>query len=746
MILSKPLIIAEKPSAARAIAGALGGFQRKEGYLESPDWAIAWCYGHLVELGDAEDYDPAYKRWRLEHLPILPEQFRLKALPRAAAQLRLIERLSRNASFLVNACDAGREGELIFGYICRKLGLTQPAKRLWVSSLTAEAIREGFRRLRPEEEFQDLYLSAECRSQGDWLTGINGTRAFTRRFDELLSIGRVQTPTLAMVVRREREIQAFQARPYWEVFATFRVPPVGAPGLTPGGVSEAAPGGLPDATPVGVYVGKWFGAEDRLWERAMAEEVAAKVDGRPGGVEKFETRETSEKPPGLFDLTTLQRECNRRFGLTASATARAAQELYETRLITYPRTDSRYLTRDLVPTLPRVLRGLSAVAGYRELVHGADPSRVGYGNRRVVDDARVTDHHAIIPTGEGPGTLLGAAQKVYDAVTRRFLAQFYPDAVFRETEVITNSEGERFRTHQKSPLTPGWTVVEGTGKSQTAVERAAELPPGLGPGTAVEVAKVDVQERETQPPKRYTEGTLLAAMEAAGREIEDEALREAMKRRGLGTPATRAAIIERLKEVGYLLAEKRVLKPAEKGCALIDRVERVDAGILLSPELTGEWEKRIADIQAGAYDPSRFLAEIRQMVRQLVAQVKNAAAVPSASTVDPGPSVDPGSAGDPGELGKCPACGRSVLKASRGWACSNPDCDLTIPGYLCGKVLDASLVRQLLSRGATRGIAGFKSKAGKPFSAVLVLEKGRVEFRFPDRKRRTNKRRVAKPK
>ena len=640
---------------------------------------MTWCYGHLVELSDAEDYDPAYKKWRLEHLPILPDSFKLRVVPRASTQLRIIERLSSGAPWVVNACDAGREGELIFGYVYRKLGLTQAVKRLWISSLTSEAIREGFRRLRPGEDFRDLYLSAECRSRGDWLTGINATRAFTRRFNDLLSIGRVQTPTLAMVVRREREIQAFRSRDYWEVFATFRVAS-GSRGQSSRG--QASPEHALPASG-GVYVGKWFAGdrprsrdgtgadEDRLWDPAEAEEIARRVEGRPGRIEKLEARETFEKSPGLFDLTSLQRECNRRFGLTAAATSRAAQALYEAKLITYPRTDSRYLTRDLVPTLPRTLRQLGEISSYHDLVKGADPALVGYGNRRVVNDARVTDHHAIIPTGEPPGNLQGAAEKVYDVVARRFLAQFYPDAIFRETQIITVVEGERFKTHRKSPLSPGWTVVESAARPEATGPKSPQpetqdLPPGLVQGTEVETGSVEIKKRETLPPKRYTEGTLLAAMETAGREIEDDALREAMKQRGLGTPATRAAIIERLKTVGYLTSEKRFLRPSDKGCTLIDLAEYVNAGILLSPELTGEWEKRIADIQAGSYNPDRFLAEIRQMVAQLVEQVKAAPLGQNnpVSSARGMPSVGGQSPADSNDPGKCPLCGLSLIHIS----------------------------------------------------------------------------------
>ena len=411
---SKPLIIAEKPSAARAIAEALGGFSRQNGYLESDRYLLSWALGHLVEQQAPEDYNPRWKRWSLESLPLLPEAFRLKVVGKTRAQYETLVRLARTAPELINACDAGREGELIFRYICQAAGLERPSRRLWVSSLTREAIRQAFAALRPQADYDRLYQSALCRSQGDWLVGLNATRAFTVRWGDLLSVGRVQTPTLALVVRREREIESFVPETYWEVVAQFALDGRRA------------------------YRGKWFGPEGQTrLSRETAEAVAARVEGKPAQVESAEEKTVGDRPPQLYDLTSLQREANRRYGLTAAATLKAAQSLYEDKLITYPRTDSRHLTRDLIGTLPGVLQALGTQPAYQSLAAGADPRRIHPGNRRVVDDARVTDHHAILPTRERPRELSGAPAKVYDLVVRRFLAQFYPDARYLEAEVVT---------------------------------------------------------------------------------------------------------------------------------------------------------------------------------------------------------------------------------------------------------------------------------------------------------------------
>lgn len=729
----KPLIIAEKPSAARAIAEALGGFSRREGYLESPDFTLSWAIGHLVELLSPEEYDARWKRWSLESLPILPDHFGLKVVSKTKSQFEVLRKLAAQAPELINACDAAREGELIFRYICQAGGMKKPVRRLWVSALTREAIRRGMASLRPESEYDRLYRSALCRAQGDWLMGMNATRAFTVKWGELFSVGRVQTPTLALLVRREREISAFVPEQYWEVLADF---------------------GTPDGRR---YRGKWFGGkenESRLKKAEEAEAIAARVKGQPGKVESVEEKPVTERPPQLYDLTTLQRDANRRFGLTAAATLKAAQGLYEAKLITYPRTDSRYLNRDLVKGLPGVVRMLQGVTEFRQAAAGADLALVHPGNRRVVDDSKVTDHHAIIPTEEAPGGLSGAEAKVYGLIARRFLAQFYPDARFMETEVVTavGPLNDRFRSRGRRVMEPGWRVVEPEPPAKKGEEEEAPVLPVLTAGEPVKTRSAEAVQKETQPPKRFSEASLLGAMETAGKGMEEEALREAMKGRGLGTPATRAAIIERLKDVGYITLEKKNLVPTTKGHRLVELAEAAGATLLLSAELTGEWEKRIADIQGGAYDPDRFMAEIREQARQVVQLARQAGGAATAAGGDAPPGAGTsgrgrrrtasggagggasGSAleGGPLAAGKCPQCGRAVIRGSKDWTCVNSDCVVRVPTWLCGKVIDQPLAGALLEKGRTQLITGFKSpRTGKTFSAFLRLVGGKVEFEFP---------------
>lgn len=719
---NKPLIIAEKPSAARAIAEALGGFSRREGYLESDQYLLSWAVGHLLELMAPEDYEPRWKRWSLESLPILPPAFGLKVAARTKSQYDLLVRLGRQAPELINACDAAREGELIFRYICQAGGLRQPVRRLWVSALTKSAIRKAFGEIRPAAEYDRLYRSALCRAQGDWLVGMNATRVFTVKYNELLSVGRVQTPTLALLVRREEAIERFAPEGYWEVHAGF------------------------EASGERQYQGQYFSEEGNRLKRAdEAEAVRSRVQGQPGRVESVQSKQAAERPPQLYDLTSLQRDANRRFGLTAAATLKTAQALYEAKLITYPRTDSRHLSQSQTAGLTAILKGLGAHPDLRLAAAGADLSLVHPGNRRVIDDSKVTDHHAIIPTGESASKLTGAEATLYGLIARRFLAQFYPDARYEETEVITAAGPlpDRFRSRGRRLLQAGWKAVEpepagkakarargkgeadGSEDAGDGAEPAGPLP-ALTEGEPVLTREAQVKEKSTEPPRRYNEATLLGAMESAGKEMDDEALREAMKGRGLGTPATRAAIIERLKQVGYITLEKRTLTPTEKGRRLIALAERVGAQVLLSAELTGEWEKRIADIQAGTYDPDRFMAEVKILAAQVVEGARRAE----------GPV--PQERGQPSAaqaLGACPRCGRGVMPSGRNWVCSTASCGLRIPGWLCGKVIEPAVAATLLKKGKSSLLTGFVSqRTGKSFRAYLVLREGKVEFEFPPSK------------
>src|SRR3954468_18628124 len=532
----KTLVIAEKPSVARDLADALpGSFENHDSYLEAEDTVITFAVGHLVELINPEDYDERFKKWRMAALPILPEEFKLHARDKKAEkQLKVIHKLLKrdDVTRIVNACDAGREGELIFAYIYETSGVDKPVERLWISSMTKTAIKDGFEKLRPGEQLRQLEAAARSRSEADWLVGMNATRAATIRgrawVGGVVSLGRVQTPTLALLVKREREIQAFVPEPYWLLHA------------------QCDPR----------YEGLWFeGDETRLKEAKRAEEIAAKVGGADGLVESVERKEQSERAPLLYDLTSLQRDANRRFGFSARRTLQAAQSLYEDKkAITYPRTSSRYLSGDMVPFLKPTAETLLPIGDYAagaRYVLGLDQLPL----QRVVNDARVDDHHAIIPTDveHDVDRFSPDERRIFDLVGRRFLAVFHPAARYQRTEIVTLVEEERFRTRGKITLEPGWRGVYGlesdldkqSGKTadEDAGDESAELPK-LEQGQTVKCVKAEFEDKQTKPPPRYTEATLLSAMETAGKRIDDEELREAMKDSGLGTPATRAETIE----------------------------------------------------------------------------------------------------------------------------------------------------------------------------------------------------------
>src|SRR5690242_3480041 len=596
----KTLVIAEKPSVARDLADALPGtFENHDSYLESVDTVITFAVGHLVELIDPEDYDERFKKWRMADLPIVPEEFRLRPRDKKAEkQLKVIHKLLKrdDVERVVNACDAGREGELIFAYIYETSGVDKPVERLWISSMTKSAIKEGFEQLRPGEQLRQLEAAARSRSEADWLVGMNATRAATIRgrawVGGVVSLGRVQTPTLAMIVKREREIQAFVPEPYRLVHATF------------------APR----------YAGMWFeGDETRIFgDLARAEQIVEKVTGKDGIVESVERKEQSERAPLLYDLTSLQRDANRRFGFSARRTLQAAQSLYEgKKAITYPRTSSRYLSGDLVPQLKPTAETLVPIGDYStaaRYVLALDQLPL----QRVVNDARVDDHHAIIPTDveHDVDRFSPDERRIFDLVARRFLAVFHPAARYQRTEVVTLVEEERFRTRGKITLEPGWRGVYGlesdldkqAGKTpdEDAGDESAELPK-LVQGQTVKCVKAEYEDKQTKPPPRYTEATLLSAMETAGKRIDDEELREAMKDSGLGTPATRAETIEVLIRREYIERAGKELQPTPKGLQVITMLEEHP---LTSPELTGDWEKRLADIEHGSGDRKEFIKEI----------------------------------------------------------------------------------------------------------------------------------------
>jgi DNA topoisomerase III len=719
--MEKTLVIAEKPSVGRDLAGALPGSFSKEGdtHLESEDFVITWAVGHLVQLAEPEDYDEKWKKWRMADLPIVPDAFKL--IPRdtkSKKQLNAILKLMKRADVdrIVNACDAGREGELIFAYIYEVSGVDKPVDRLWISSMTKQAIREGFEKLRPGEQLRDLEAAARSRSEADWLVGMNATRAATIRgrawVGGVVSLGRVQTPTLAMIVKREREIQAFVPEPYRLIHATFQPP----------------------------YQGLWFeGDETRIFgDLSRADAIVAKVSGADGTVESIERKEQSERAPLLYDLTSLQRDANRRFGFSARRTLQAAQSLYEgKKAITYPRTSSRYLSGDMVPQLKPTAATLRPIEDYRaaaEYVVGLDKLPL----QRVVNDAKVDDHHAIIPTDidHDVTAFTPDERRVFDLIARRFLAVFHPPARYARTTVITLVEEERFRTRGKVTLEAGWRAVYGVGPDQERQSEDEETEggeiPALQQGQTVRCIAAEIEDKMTKPAPRYTEATLLSAMETAGKLVDDEELREAMKDSGLGTPATRAETIETLIRREYIERVGKDLQATPKGIQVITMLEEHK---LTSPELTGDWEHKLSDIEHGRGDRQAFMRGIADFAKETVEQI----AALDKEKLRP----------ERVELGPCPRCGAEtgeiIRENSKAYGCTSwksreePGCGFVVWKRVASRTLTPEIARQLIEERRTREVlSGFRSRGGKPFRARLVLnDEDKIEFEFPVRAQQT---------
>ena len=615
------VIVAEKPSMGREIAAALGLTRRGDGFIAGDGEIVTWCIGHLVEPDPPDAYDPKYKSWRREDLPIIPALFNYHVAERTADQFRTIKSLLGRADVtgVVNAADAGREGELIFDLVYRLSGCRHPVARLWISSLTREEIVAGFQRLRPGSEYAGLCASAHARQQADWLVGLNASRAQTLRarragHDGVFSLGRVQTPTLALIVARDREIANFVPTTYYQVVAEFRAP-------------------------AGEYAGIWFGKEgNRIARRDEAERLAAKVQGRAGQVEKVERKAARERPPLLYDLTALQRAANARHAFSAARTLELAQTLYEKKALTYPRTSSRHLSSGVAKEVERHLAAVN-FGPYAAFVTEILARGRTVLTKRHVDDRQVTDHHAIIPTTQPirPETLGPDEKRIYNLVARRFLAAFYPDAEIERTTIVTGVEGERFLTKGAVILQPGWRAVDPPGQmaGQEAGQEAARRGesddedagalPTVGRGDPAETLRAEPVEKQTKAPPRYSESALLGAMESAGKSIEDEELRLAMRDSGLGTPATRAAIIETLLHREYVCREKKALVTTPKGQLLIDMLP---VALLKSAELTGQWESRLARMTRAEYSPETFMEEVKAMVGEVVRQIDAAPMAP----------------------------------------------------------------------------------------------------------------------
>ncbi len=708
--MTKQLIIAEKPSVAQDIAKVLGGFTRQGDYFESDDYVLSSAIGHLLELTVPEEYDVKRGKWTFTHLPMIPPHFALNPIEKTAERLKLLTRLMKrkDVSGLVNACDAGREGELIFRYVVQHAfgdKTVKPIRRLWLQSMTANSIRDGFAHLRSDAEMLPLADAARCRSEADWLIGINGTRAMTAFNSKeggfyKTTVGRVQTPTLAILVERERRIRAFVSRDYWEVEAEFQAV-------------------------AGTYRGRWLdqkfkkGQDDqlgehakaeRLWDKASAEAIRARCLGKPGVVEE-ESKPKTELSPQLFDLTSLQRDANGRFGFSARATLSLAQALYEKhKVLTYPRTDSRCLPEDYLGQVKDTLTAMEET-GYAGLARNILKNGWVHPNKRIFNNAKISDHFAIIPTGVIPKSLSEAEQKIYDLVTRRFLAIFYPAAEYNVTTRITRVENEAFKTEGKVLITAGWLAVYG--KEAQGSEDAPTLPP-LEKKERVWANDVEVIDHQTKPPARFNEATLLSAMEGAGKLVEDEELREAMSERGLGTPATRAATIEGLIAEEYLHRNGRELQPTAKAFSLLFALEQLSVDEIRSPELTGLWEWKLKEMEHGKLKRDEFMAHITEQTQVMVDRIKH------------GEFADP----DFGTLKTpCPKCGGTIHETYKHFKCDK--CDYKLWKILASRQWEPEEMDALLEKRSIGPLDGFRSKMGRAFSAIIKLnaEQG-LEFDF----------------
>ena len=693
--MAKTLIIAEKPSVAGDIARVLGGFTKHAEYFESDDYVLSSAVGHLLEIAAPEEYEVKRGKWSFAHLPVIPPHFDVHPIAKSEARLKVLAKLlkRKDVTAIINACDAGREGELIFRYIMQATKTSKPLSRLWLQSMTPAAIRDAFTRLRSDAEMQPLADAARSRSEADWLIGINGTRAMTAFNSKaggfyLTTVGRVQTPTLMIVVDREQKIRKFTARDYWEVRATF-------------------------AAKAGNYEGRWFDPafkrdendpeqrENRLWDKASAEKIAGACRGKTGTVSE-ESKPSTQLSPMLFDLTSLQREANGRFGFSAKVTLSIAQELYERhKALTYPRTDSKHLPEDYLPTVKTTLEALAGESGLAPFAREIVKSKWIKPNKRIFDNSKISDHFAIIPTPQPPKNLNEVQQKIYDLVVRRFMAVFYPPAEYLVTTRITEVASHKFKTEGKILVKPGWLAIYGKDEQQ----ESANLP-AVARGERPPVEAIDALALATRPPARYSEATLLSAMEGAGKLIEDDELRDAMAQKGLGTPATRAAIIERLIAEKYLVREGRELIPTAKAFQLMTLLNGLGVNELTQPELTGEWEYKLLQMERGKLKRSSFMKEISRITERIVKRAKEY----DSETIP----------GDYATLQTpCPHCGGTVKENYRRFACDA--CEFSISKTPGGRQFELNEVETLLRERTIGPLQGFRSKMGRPFAAILRI-------------------------
>jgi len=700
--MSKKLIIAEKPSVAADIARALGGFTKKGDYFESDRYVLSSAVGHLLQLTLPPEHDVKKGKWSFTNLPVVPPHFDLAPIERSESRLNgLLKLLKRkDVTGIVNACDAGREGELIFRYIAQYAKTKKPIERLWLQSMTQSAIREGFASLRRDQDLLALADAAKSRSEADWLVGINGTRAMTAFNSKeggfyLTTVGRVQTPTLAILVEREEKIRAFRPRDYWEVHARF-------------------------GAAAGEYPGRWFEAgfkkdedperkPERLWKAERAAAIAAACSGKQGTATE-ETKPSTQASPLLYDLTSLQREANGRFGFSAKGTLSLAQSLYERhKALTYPRTDARALPEDYIATVKKTMDALADIKEFAPFAKQILKGGWVKPNRRIFDNSKISDHFAIIPTLQTPGNLSEPEAKLYDLVVRRFLAVFFPSAEFLQTTRITTVGEEQFRTDGRVMQSPGWLAVYGKSLQDETVNL-----PAIAQGEKVKTLEVTATANQTRPPARFNEATLLSAMEGAGKLVEDDDLREAMGAKGLGTPATRAAVIEGLLYEKYIERLGRELKPTWKAFRLFFALRHFGVDEITSPELTGDWEFKLKQMEQAKLPREKFMKHIEQVTRDLVKRVKAGTIPEEAFATVAAP---------------CPKDGGVIQETYRKFQCQT--CDFYIWPVLLGREWSPEEVAELVTKKFIGPLTGFRSKQGRPFSAGLKLtDDFKIEFDF----------------
>lgn len=691
-MLMNTLIIAEKMSVAVSLARFLKLEKSKDGFFQGNDYFISWASGHLIELYNPDDYDKKLKRWSWKTLPIIPEVFKIKSKNHKQLDILLKLIKKKDVKQLINACDSGREGELIFRYIYEYSQCQTPVKRLWLNALTQESIAESFKNLINQETLDPLFLAAKSRAEADWLVGINGSRSFTLKHKLLLPVGRVQTPTLAIIAKRDREIESFTPQTFYELFADF-------------------------SADKGSYQGKWQGPEgDRSFDKQRIEEIHTRIKNKQGTVKTY--KETQEKvlAPLLFDLGALQKEANQRFGFSASRTLKIAQSLYETKkLITYPRTDSKYLPASYIKEIPAILKAL------KNSVYSPYLSPLGKAinlKTRIFNDGKVTDHHAIVPTSTEPvsSTLNIYEQKVYDAIVRRFLAAFYEPDLYRKVYIETLVKEELFTTSEKVMVKPGWSVVYDRIPGDTKIAFK------LQKGDPVQVTDSYIEEGVTQPPPHYNDGTLVSILETAGKLIDDEELKEALKDRGLGTPATRAQIIDKLILYGYIERESNLLKITPKGKEFVEVIEKENPD-LISPDLTAEWEFRLKLIEKEKETREVFMKDIKEFVMNMVEGIKvseTSSSLTVTSRVTLGIS--------------CPLCGKNIKENRLAYACEGykEGCKMTIWKRSFGRTISSKEAEKLLENKKI-GPIWFTSRAGKKYSASLVITENGVTLEFENK-------------